>query len=228
VSVAVVVPFTPGEYWRNRAWEAVQGHYAAHHPGWQLVTGTCDGAWVKALAVADALTKTDADTLVVADADVWTSPEALQEAVEQAQTHSCAIPHEAVHRLDEPATLAFYTGHWLPSYDRKPYVGIVGGGICVVRRDLYETCPMDPRFRGWGGEDVSWGLALWTLHGRWWRGHADLWHLYHPTARVGNVGGPESGMLATAYSRAFNRPDRMRAIIEEGKSCSPKDSSRTR
>lgn len=227
MSVAVLVPFTSGDYWRDRAWEAVSGHYAAHHLDWEVHTGTCDSEWVKAHAVQDALAKTDADTLVIADADLWVDPDSLRLAVEAAQHSSAAIPHDAVHRLNEKATLAHYAGHWLPSYDRKPYVGIPGGGIAVLRREVYEDVPLDPRFQGWGGEDVSWGLALYTLHGRWWRGDADLWHLYHPTARVGRVGGRESEHLATAYSRAFNKPDRMRAIVEEAK-CSLNASSPTR
>lgn len=227
MSVAVVVPITPGDPWRDRAWEAVAGHYFAHHRDWALVTGTCRGPWSKAVAVADALTKTSADTLIVADADVWTDPLTLSASIRAAQTHSCAIPHAVVHRLDQAATEAFYDGGWSVSYDRKPYQGIAGGGIVVVRREVYEDCPLDPRFQGWGGEDVSWGLALYTLHGRWWRGDADLWHLFHPTARVGRVGGRPSELLATDYSRAFNKPDRMRAIVEEGRSCFPKDSSLT-
>jgi hypothetical protein len=225
VSVAVIIPFGAPDHWRDKALDHVLDHYSRSHP-WEVLIGQCVGPWSKADAVADALRRTDADTLVIADADLWVSPESLTEAVEQAQTHSCGIPHEAVHRLDQPATLAHYAGHWLPAYDRKPYVGIPGGGVVAVRREVYEDCPLDPRFTGWGGEDVSWGLALWTLHGRWWRGDADLWHLYHPTARVGRVGGRESEQLATAYSRAFNKPDRMRAIVEEAK-CSLNASSPT-
>jgi hypothetical protein len=228
VSVTVIVPLSADlDHHRRRAWEWVHAHYSRDHPDWQLLAGFCHGPWSKALAVASAAEHAQGNTLVVADADVWVSPESLRLAVEAAQAASVAIPHETVHRLDEKATLAHYAGHWLPSYDRKPYVGIPGGGIAVLRREVYEDVPLDPRFQGWGGEDVSWGLALYTLHGRWWRGDADLWHLYHPTARVGKVGGRESEHLATAYSRAFNKPDRMRAIVEEAK-CSLNASSPTR
>jgi hypothetical protein len=217
VSVAVLVPFTSGACpHRDRAWEAVQGHYAAHHPDWQVVTGSRDGEWVKALAVADALDKTSAETLVIADADLWVSPEALREAVEQAQTHVAAVPHHKVHRLSQAATEAFYDGQWVVSYDRQPYRGVMGGGIVVLRRDMYQTCPIDLRFRGWGGEDVAWGWALKAL-GSVYRGTADLWHLWHPTVRVGHLGSPESQRLVQRWRFAANRPALLDVMLDEAR-----------
>lgn len=206
MSVAVLVPFTPGRCeWRDRAWAWVRAHYAAEHPGWAVVTGSCDGEWSKGRAVADALAQTDADVMVIADADVLAPPSALRDAVSALRTHGWAIPHRKVHRLDQDATQAFYAGRTVRRYDRPPYKGVAGGGLVVLTRAAYEECPIDPRFLGWGGEDVSWGWALNALKGPPWRGDADLTHLWHPTVRVGHLGGPESRALTMRWRFATRR-----------------------
>jgi hypothetical protein len=142
--------------------------------------------------------------LVIADADVFVPPDALTEAAERAQSDVAAIPHHRVHRLDQAATETFYGGGWEPTYDRPPYRGVAGGGIVALRRDMYEHCPIDPRFSGWGGEDVSWGWALNAL-GHVHRGTADMWHLWHPSVRVGQLGSPESADLVQRWRRATTR-----------------------
>lgn len=219
MSVAVLLPYrAAGCEWRQRARLRIGAHYALEHPAWPVVEGSCDGEWSKGLAVADALTRTDADTLVIADADVWVAPEALREAVAAAETHGWAIPHLKVHRLDQRSTGQFYADTWRPAYDRPPYRGVSGGGMVVLTRAAYEACPLDPRFVGWGGEDVAWGWALDRVHGPAWRGTADLWHLWHPTARVGHVGSPESKALLMRWRFATRRHgDQLAAMIDEAR-----------
>ena len=111
----------------------------------------------------------------------------------------------------EPETQADLEG--IPS--RNPYPGMVGGGIMVIRRDVYEQCPLDPRFLGWGQEDASWGAALTRLHGLQ-RGTGDLWHLWHePEPRMSFTrGNPASVALAMRYLSAKNATE-IRAIIGE-------------
>jgi len=63
---------------------------------------------------------------------------------------------------------------------------MIGGGCTVVRRDVYESCPLDPRFKGWGQEDAAWGVALTAMYGPPWRSVEPLWHLWHaPQGRIG-------------------------------------------
>lgn len=213
MTVSVLVPFNPGDHWRDRAWRKVRAHYVEHHPSWQIVTGTCDGSWSKAKAVHAALSHADGDTLVVADADCHVAPQALTEAVEALAGHGWSVPHHMVKRLTKACTLTGGT-----HLERPEYRGVAGGGITVLTRAAYESCPMDPRFIGWGGEDVAWGWALRTVHGIPWRGTADLWHLYHPTARVGQIGSDDSRALVQRWRFATHRPGPvLDALINEAR-----------
>ena len=216
MSVAVLIP------WRDVACEhrsraliyVVRSQLAA----WPVFIGRHDeGPWCKALAVADALSQTDADTLILHDADCFTT--GLGAAVDAVERDEAvwAVPHRLLHRLTADATRALYEGREPQGLEQPAYVGIAGGGVTVVRRDVYEACPLDARFTGWGQEDHAFGHALRTLHGREWRGTADLVHCWHPpqermTRRVGCL---EGRRLERRYVAARRSPDAMRRLVEE-------------
>lgn len=181
--------------------------------------GTCTGPWSKGTAVADALTRTDAEVLVIADADVWVP--SIPQAVEAvASGQPWVVPHRYVHRLDRRSTEAVLTikPTCTPNkLTQPPYQGVIGGGVTVLRREVYEDCPLDPRFLGWGQEDESWGLALRTLHGEPMRFDAKLYHHWHlPQERLDRrTGSLEGRALWRRYGAAFGKPDAMRALIAE-------------
>lgn len=188
-----------------------------------MVVGRHDeGAWCKAAAVNDALAQTDATTLVIHDADVYT--DGLPEAVQRVQdgTNWC-VPHRGVHRLTEASTARYAAGEDLEGLplSERAYLGVEGGGITVVRREVYERVPLDPRYRGWSGEDESWGWALRTLIAPPWRGKASLEHLWHPPQeRMSRARGSlESQQLRKRYAHALRHESRMAALIEEAKAC---------
>lgn len=220
MSTSVLIPWktTRCEH-RHRALAYVLSRLAEH--GWPVVIGRYDSEpWCKARAIADALEQTDADVLVLHDADVWTN--GLPEAVQQAQEGTAwAVPHRSIHRLSEVATALYVAGVSLgdPELEERAYLGIEGGGITVVRRDVYEACPIDPRFVGWSGEDEAFGWALRATHGPPWRplGHAPLWHLWHPAqARATRARGSlASWDLRKRYARARHDPVAMRALLGE-------------
>lgn len=166
-----------------------------------VIVGSHEGPWRKGVAVADALTRTDADVLVVSDADVVCDdlPDAIAAVVAGA---AWAVPHTRVRRLTTAATDQVLAGA-IPHgpLEERPYRGILGGGIVVLPRDVYVEAPIDPRFVGWGQEDESWGLALSNRYGWPVRGSGDLWHLWHPpqprTSR--GVGSAESLDLFRQY-----------------------------
>jgi hypothetical protein len=106
----------------------------------------------------------------------------------------------------------------LDDLDERPYEGVLGGGMFVMRRDAYEAAPMDRRFRGWGQEDISAGLAWSTLYGRPWRGMEPLWHLWHPPMpRDNRVVGSSAGLeLFREYRRANHNRRLMRELVSKG------------
>ncbi len=214
--VGVLVPWHPADAHRTAAWEWVRSRYAEHHPDWEVVTGSCpDGPWVKAVAVADALTRCSAEILLIADADVWC--DGLTRALDALDELPWAIPHHTVYRLTQEATASVLAGGPLGgSTTERPYKGWAGGGLMALHRSVYQSVPLDPRFRGWGGEYAAWHLALTKITGRGFRGRADLWHLWHPPQpRVNRTfGSEESAELLNRYQRA-RTPEAMSELLAE-------------
>lgn len=221
MSVAVLIPWRDVACpHRTRALEYVTARLAQAHPSWPVVIGEhAEGAWCKALAVADALEKTNAAALIVHDADCITN--GLAEAVQRVQEGTTwAIPHRGVHRLTEAATALYVAGAPLDglALAERAYLGVEAGGIVVIRREVYVDCGFDPRFTGFGGEDESLGFALRCLHGPPWRGRASLVHLWHPPQQRArrSYGSIEGLTLRTRYARARKNPLAIRALVEEG------------
>lgn len=217
MSVDVVIPWKPGCPHRERALPFVIDWW--ERQGLTTVIGRCDGDWTKAVAVADALERSTADTLIVADADVILSdPDAVGQALDALQSHGWAVPHLQVWRWNETATSRILDGEQPNKRHlaERRYTGWLGGGITVTTRALYDAVPLDPRFVGWGQEDESWALALGCLAGEPWRGDSDLWHLWHPPAkRLKRAVGSKAGAALRARYEAATDPTAMVALIRE-------------
>lgn len=216
----VLVPWRP-EPGRQVVWDFIRVRYESS--GFTIIEGTApEGEWRKALAVADAAARADTELVVVADADVWCDglPEAIR-AVEQGA--GWAIPHMRVHRLTRDATDVVLNGGDIEGeVEQFPYRGTEGGGIVVLPLATLRAIPLDPRFAGWGGEDLSWSCALSTLAGPPWRGDAPLWHLWHPpqpeTDRFGRkFGSVDNTRLMKRYARCTGNPALMLPLVEEAK-----------
>jgi hypothetical protein len=220
VSVSVLVPYSPSCQQRERAWQFVREHYLSTFPDWELIEGSCDSEWSKGAAVADAYSRASGEALVLADADSYlTPPQVLRDAAVEMLNgeRRWIVPHTWVYRLHRKATERLYHGAEPRRSEvrRNAYVGPPGGGMTVLTRDAYETVGgIDPRFRGWGGEDISFGWALETLVGPFQRLEGALWHLDHPHPAPKFRGTPETEALAGRYSEAANVPRLMRALID--------------
>lgn len=217
---AILIPWRDtGCPHRQRAFEYVTARYRTE--GYDVAVGVHEeGPWRKAEAVVAALDATDAEVLVIADADVWC--DGLPQAITRVQEGApWGAPHKGVFRLTEASTDAFLAEASLEGLRlaERAYSGVEGGGIVVLRRAVYEACPIDARYTGWGGEDEAFGWALWTLFGRPWRGKAQLAHLWHPPAeRMTRArGSVENDALRKRYARALHKPDEMKSLIEEGR-----------
>jgi hypothetical protein len=217
VTVAVLVPFRGGCPHRERAWSWVRSHY--ERAGFEVVVGTSDAeGFSRTQAILDARSQTDADMLVIADADVLVDD--LAPAIDAAVERGWAIPHFRLHRLTKTSTERVYAGsdwHGL-ALAEDPYRGNEAGTMLVLTADAFDTAPPDPRFVGWGSEDVAWSMALRALVGPPWRGTADLVHLWHPPqprkSRI--VGNDRIAGLIDRYALAGSA-DAIREIVEEAR-----------
>jgi hypothetical protein len=220
LSIAVLIPWRTTDCpHRKRALAWVLAKHAQN--GWPVIIGLHDtGPWCKAAAIYDALAQTQAETLILIDADVWT--DGLPEAVEHIRAgNAWATPHRGVIRLSGGATDALLaTGSYDPAHlAERAYLGVEGGGAIVIRRDVYEACPIDPRFLGWGSEDEAQGFALRTLYGPPHRVKTSLLHLWHPPQDrlTRSRGSRESWDLRKRYAQAIGNSPAIRALVEEAK-----------
>jgi hypothetical protein len=203
---------------RETNWRHVLHHYTTHHPTWQITTGHSGQPWSKGTAVDRAFRQASGDVLVIADADCIVPPDALNEAVRMVAVGKVqwVVPHRLVRRLTEPQSTQYRdTGH-VPrgSLDRPLYAGIAGGGIVVLTRTAYlDIDGIDPRFEGWGGEDVAFGWTLMHFAGHHERLRTDLIHLWHPHQSTHRK--PESSDLWARYKAARDDPGALRDLIEE-------------
>lgn len=208
------MPWRGGCEYRERACAEITRRYSEAGIPYTLACAP-PGEWCKGWAVWPVVASTDADVIVVADADCWCDQ--LADAIIHVADHGgWAIPHRQVHRLTAAGTIEWIdTG--ASELEEPPYDGVKGGGIVVITRDLYLRVPIDVRFKGWGCEDHSWGYALAWIHGQPWRGSAPLWHLYHPPQERPDrlSGNPESEWLRQRYRHATGSPERMAELVAE-------------
>jgi hypothetical protein len=176
-----------------------------------------DPVWSKGAAVNPAITASTADVVIVADADSYVDHAPLTAAIADTQTGGWAMPYSDVKRLDRPSTAAVLAGKpGRPRLERGPYPALPGGGIVIAHRDAWATVRgLDPRFRGWGGEDHALGLAMRILVGDVQRQRCALTHLWHPPAPANRRPAPATRHLDARYRAARRDPDAMRTLIEE-------------
>jgi hypothetical protein len=230
VTWTVVVPYAgQGDPAREHALRAVVGRLRRDHP-WPVLVEPGTEPWSKGAVVDRAVCRTDTDGVIVHDADVLVAPEALERTVAGVTAGwAWGQPHTTVYRLSRRATARFTSTTPIDAppgamdLERRAHPAPPGGGIVVVSRRVYDlTGGIDPRFEGWGGEDISWARALTTLGGPGMLGDAPLWHLWHRPQRSrlrGGRGSRDNERLASRYLDAVDDPTAMAGLVGEHRRC---------
>jgi hypothetical protein len=187
----VVIPYTStGDPNRDAALAHVVEWLAAGF-AWPIVVEPGDPSrpWAKGEVVDAAVRRTTSPGLVIHDADVLVAHAAVGACITAVTVgRAWAQPHGDVYRLSRTSTLSVLAHamrgphHHLggAALERRPHPGPPGGGIVVLSRDAYDAVGgIDPRFVGWGGEDISFARALDTLAGPAFRMREPMWHLWH-------------------------------------------------
>jgi hypothetical protein len=233
--IAVLIPYGNSTPWRKAALEYTVAWYAENLENPRILLGYQSDPWCKAKAVANALSRSTESVVVVADADCVTP--GIKQAVRAVQQGAAwAMPHLKVYRMSVTATQEIYRGAspgsmtgkniWL---DQSPYKGYEGGGITVLRRDVYLDCPLDPAFMGWGQEDEAWAMALNGLYGAPWRGIAPLYHLWHEKPpRMSRYAGSEVSMARLNEYKEARIHGSWPNLLKEARSCAIGDAARCR
>lgn len=234
MKLSVLVAFRDVDGSRTRLWEFIRAKLERELPEAEIVVGTDDGEepFHKTLALNRAAAQATGDILAIWDADTWALPEKVRAAAAFVTEHpeQWCRPWNSKLKLNEDATAHVLSlgETWDGTIDHKPFGkpenrnSFWPAPPLLLSRQAFETVGgMDERFRGWGGEDVAFGLALMRLVGRPRVIGSTCIHLHHP--RVGRSGadlwigqgtGSENGDLLKRYQRA-NRAELMHRLVSE-------------
>lgn len=211
----------------------------------------------KTTAINDAFRRSHGDIIVLLDTDCYIDTKVITHcadrirAAHKRHVRLWFVPYREIYRLTAKATREVLASEpWHPLRfstppPREDYEDNQGSGpstghrygamIMIMPREAFECVGgMDPRFRGWGGDDVSFLHALDALWS-WPNGHKntpnDVLHLWHPKhdSPWGDDRSPwrirmwvnqiEAGIndwLAMCYASAAKSPKSMRKLVDDG------------
>jgi hypothetical protein len=236
--VSLLVPFREDSSGtRTRVWEWVESFYRENFPDAEIVVGNDEGSpYSKSVAINDAASRATGYVFVILDSDVVIDPDRLREAavtINQASKPVWFLPYQRAYRLTQERSDALRAVN--PREEAVPLDvpadsetedqidGAPGFAQVMSRRAFFKVGGMDPRFRGWGGEDTSFVRAMDTLYGPHSRMDGHLLHLWHDRPGAGSAAtrrwdGQEGRErdLWNAYKRATSDPAAMRALVDEG------------
>lgn len=235
--VSILVPFRSEKtnVMRDKVWKWVRQRWEHIYPDAEIVMGEDTGGepFSKTAAVNDAYLKATGDVMVVCDADAWMERDKIDRAIQVArETGRLVVPWKTVVRLNEEdskkvmrrkPTSALNITDEMRAQAIESCIPETAGTLFVITRPGFEKVQgMDPRFRGWGFEDVALSRACETLLGPNVYLDDEVYSLYHArpvVANRGRVWENDPGMLgvdlAKAYASAHRNPGAMRALVDQ-------------
>jgi hypothetical protein len=246
--VSILVPFRDDNaVGRGVNWAWLRKYWAHELPAAQIVVGTDDGQpFSKTTAVNHAfrLSSPANDVIAMIDADCFIASDvilACAAAIREARHWReplWFVPYRRLYRLTASATanliasspespLQFEAPHTEEDVQSTEALAAIGhrfGALIQIfpREAFLLTGGMDPRFRGWGGEDVTQVRVLDTLYGVHQTTNNEVLTLWHTALGdvylrkwegQKNIGANDQ--LSIRYRRTRRDPRRMKAIIAE-------------
>jgi hypothetical protein len=221
VNVTVAIPWRGGQKWREARFIRVGTHMRellpdAKHQFADSGHQPFSRAGSRNLAVALA-THSDADVVVICDADTLVEAEPLHEAIAAAHDGVLHLPYIRYRSLTPDGTNAHLVGTPALECDADHDHNWATGGVIVITPDAWAVAGgMDERFVGWGFEDVAFRQAADTLLGPTVKHPGTITHLWHPVETA--LGTPQhiaNAALCERYNAAAGQPEAMRALIAE-------------
>lgn len=250
--ISLLVPFR-NDHQEGRAenWQWLKQYWEYCLPEAEIIVGDAPGEpFSKSCAVNAAYRASSGDVLVQIDADCYIDPSVILNCAEQIREgrsrEPCEyvwfVPYNRLFRLTRVSTLMLigsepsdpFTFSSPPDDDEVGPTNGSGFGhwfgalIQIYPREAFQFVHgMDARFRGWGGEDVAFVLALDTLFGVHRLTTNQVLTLWHSVlAKPGtnpdllriweNQEDPRKNWkMAGKYRKALRNPKEMRSIIDE-------------
>lgn len=182
VDVPVLVPFRSDGAARQKNWEMIRAEVWGDS---NLIVGedNPEGAFNRSLALNRASDQAgDWDVVVIADADSFTDPHKVAEAVEVAkETRKLVFPFTGWFNVESDEIPSFMkTGQVEPRQNRKVNP-LSNSALMVVPREVWNAVNgFDEHFVGWGYEDMAFIQAVKVLTGEPIRFPGYVYHMEHP------------------------------------------------
>src|SRR6185437_3481241 len=242
--ITLLVPFRADNPQRAKVWQWLMRYWKHELPDAELIVCTDDSRpFCKAAAFNRGFETAKGGIIVLLDADCYIRGPVIQDCAHKIWSSARRgiplwyVPYRRFYRLNETASKRLMasdpadpvrfpdppahgdveqpetasTGHWW------------GALIQIMPQEAFaEAGGMDERFRGWGGEDVSFMLAVDTLYGKHKTSNNPVCHVWHPTIIDAAKGfsrmweyqqsaGPND-YLAKLYRRARGDAEAMRTV----------------
>lgn len=215
VDVAVLIPYRPGDVYRQQAWEYVRKWWEQFD--YPVVIGAGpEGLMNRAAARNEAARLVDWDVGLFADADTIGQPELIPKAVEAASAGKLAYPYTDFVGFSARGTQQLFTGHPAPHVIKRKQLS--PGGILAISHGVYDSVGgYDEAFVGWGYEDLAFVYAVGTF-AETHRELGSIYHLFHPNAKEKSAviaGKGENRARKERYLAAAGDPEKMTALLEE-------------
>lgn len=230
MTLSILVPFRDPDGIRTPAKEWIVARWHHFWPDAEIIVAPDDGRdpFSKSVALNNCAAQATGDVLVLLDADTWVDATTMARAIALAEKGAWVLPGAHAHRMTKRYTTALLkqdpSEPIIPILNRQLDVEVTStpvGFIHVLPRAAWDRVNgMDPRFRGWGGEDSCFIQAVDTLWDRHLRLDGHLISLWHPRPRVAGrrvwpgQAGRNSGLMRR-YSLARGKPNAMAALVSE-------------
>jgi hypothetical protein len=247
VRLSLIIPFrAPPLSLRAAHFRWLLRYYASELPDAEIVIGrSWTQVFSKTQAINQAVRRSHGRVIAVVDADAYLPGHVIQACanrLDQAATFDQRrwfIPYRRLYRLTASVTEAIVASdptdplrlptpppdEWVESTVGSMHGRRYGALMVIYPREAFDLVGgMDPRFAGWGGEDVAFARALDTLWGHHKTTDNDILHLWHPKlgddyltrAWAGQTTAQPNAALAARYGAATGDPVRMAALVAEG------------
>jgi N-terminal domain of galactosyltransferase/Glycosyl transferase family 2 len=244
--ISLLVPFHSDGGIRQRNWDWLHEHWKVKLPDAEIIVqDNHEIPFCKTAAVNAAFKRSHGDIIVILDADCYMDYRIIQYCaarIREARRRGNPlwfIPYRRFYRLTDEGTTdllttppggpMFFTDppkpfeyeHTNPSSSGHHWAALVQ----IVPREAFEQVEgMDERFKGWGGEDVSFMHAVDTIYGSRRTCNSPVYHLCHPIIEgvwkytrqwAGQPRAEINGALTDQYVKARGDRERMLRLISK-------------